>query len=121
MIQLTSLLTLSGNNPLAAECLDWIKRAEDLRYRDDCLIPLAQAIDIYSARARIKEKRGGHVEGYEQLLPALTAASIPMVRLHALEFLSHWFVAFTDESFTRLFGVLKSREQKDAWYDPAKG
>jgi hypothetical protein len=119
MTQLTDLLTSSAGNPFAVECSERITRGDALRHGGDCLMPLARAIDIYSARARINAERGGKVEGYEHLLPALAAAPVPAVRLHSLEFLSHWFVLFTDESSTYLFGILKSSKQKAAWYDPA--
>ena len=121
MIQLADLLTSSSDNEIAAECLERIRRDEDVRYRDDYLIPLTQVIDIYSVRARINADRGGKVEGYELLLPALEAAPVLSVRLHSLEFFTHWFVAFTDESSTRLFGILKSPKQKGAWYVPGEG
>lgn len=121
MIQLTNLLTAGVGNPIAAECLERIKREESLKYRDDCLIPLAQTLDIYSTRAKINAKRGGKVEGYDQLLPSLEGASVPSVRLHVLEFLSHWYIAFTDETSSHLFGILKSKKQKDARFDPVKG
>jgi len=104
-----------------ADCLARIEQSNEVRYRDDCLIPLAQALDIYSVRARINAKRGGKVEGYSELLAALEAAAIPSVRLHLLEFLSHWYIAFTDEPATHLLGVLKSPKTEAAWYDPAKG
>ena len=120
-MQLTDLLTSSSDNEIAAECLERIRHNEEVRYRDDCLIPLVQVIDIYSARARINADQGGEVEGYKRLLPALEAAHVRSVRLHSLEFFSHWFVAFTDESSTRLFGILKSPKQKEAWYVPGEG
>jgi hypothetical protein len=121
MTQLTNLLASSADNQIAVECSEWISRGDDLRHGASVSLPLAQAIDIYSVRARINAARGGNVEGYEQLLPALEGAALSSVRLHALEFLSHWFIAFTDEAITCLLGILKSRKHEEAWYDPAAG
>lgn len=121
MNQITKLLTLSSDNPLAADCLDQSVRGDELRYRDDCLIPLAQALDIYSVRARINVRRSGKVEGFSNLLPSLEAASVSSVRIHSLEFLSNWFIAFTDESSSFLFGILKLPKEKAAWNDYSKG
>jgi hypothetical protein len=83
---------------------------------------LNQVVDIYSVRARINlELNNGAVEGFENLLPALKAAPVPSVRLHSLEFVSHWYVIFTDESVSDMLGVLKSPKKKAAWFDPVKG
>ena len=120
-MQLTNLLKSSLDNPLAADCLARLEREGDFKYRGDFLIPLALAIGVYSARARGNADRGGRVEGYEHLMPALEAAAVLTVRLHTLEFCSHWFVAFTDESSAHLFGILKAPNQKDAWNDPVRG
>ncbi len=71
--------------------------------------------------AQVNVGRGGKAEGYEQLLTGQGAASGASVRLHTLEFLSHWFIVFTGESSSRLFGTLKSLKQKGAWFDSENG
>ena len=111
---------MNRGNPLVADCLELISR-EEVRYQGVGPAPLNEIIDIYSVRARSNEKRSGKVEGYGDLLPSLEAAAVPSVRLHSLEFLSRWFIAFTDESRSVLFGMLKSPKKEAAWYDPAKG
>lgn len=121
MNNLTHLFTLNSANNIVAECNERLKHGEAVRVCDDCIIPLAHTIDIYTTRARINEKRGGRVEGYEILLPALAEASVGSVKVHSLEFLSVWFVAFTDESVSNLFGLLKSPKEKEVWFDPVKG
>jgi hypothetical protein len=63
----------------------------------------------------------GLVEGFDALLPALQAASVPLVKLHSLEFVSHWYVVFTNEATSELVGILKSPKKKAAWFDPVKG
>ena len=118
---LTNLLVANQSNPIAADCLERISQGDELRIGADCLLPIAHTVDIYSTRARINAKRGGMVEGYDELLPALKSASVSSVRLYSLEFLSHWFVVFTDDSSSNLFGVLRSPKKKEAWYDPSKG
>lgn len=118
---LVNLLTSRRNEPLVADCLALISHADEVRYRGVGLAPLSEIIDIYSVRARINARKGGPVEGYSYLLPALEAANVPSVRLHSLESLSHWFIVFTDESSSLLFGLLKSPKMRAAWYDPAKG
>jgi hypothetical protein len=92
-----------------------------VRIGADCLIPIAHIIDIYSRRALINAQRGGMVESYDELLPALKSAFVSSVRLYSLEFLPHWFIVFTDDSSSNLFGVLRSPKKKEAWYDASKG
>jgi hypothetical protein len=121
MDQLTVLLTSSASDQIAAECLDRIRRDEDFKYRGDSLLPVARAVEVYSARAWVNAGRGGKVEGYEQLLAGLGTAPGPSVRLHTVEFISHWYIAFTNEASTRLFGILKSPKRKEAWFDPERG
>ena len=120
--QLTSLLTSNRSNPVVADCLKRISHADKVKYQSGGSAPLNEIIEIYSRRARINSKlNDGVAEGFDDLLPSLKAATIARVRLHSLEFLSHWFTIFTDESTSHLYGVLKSPKQKAALYDPVKG
>lgn len=120
--QLINLLNENRANPLVADCLERILHGDEVRYQGEGLAPLNQIIDIYSVRARINsELNNGAVEGFDELLPGLKVASGPSVRLHSLEFVSHWYVVFTDESISEMFGILKSPKKKAAWFDPARG
>ncbi len=120
--RLINLLKENRTDPIAADCLERISQGGEVRYQGGTSVPLDQVVDIYSVRARINsELNDGAVEGFESLLPALKAAAAPSVKLHSLEFLSHWYVAFTDESVSGLLGVLKSPKRKAVWFDPAKG
>ncbi len=120
--QLINLLSVNQNNPLVADCLEQISEAGEVRYQGDGLAPINQIIEIYSRRARINSKLNeGIVKGFDELLPALKATTVPSVKVHSLEFLSQWFTIFTDESTSQLFGILKSPKRKAAWFDMVKG
>ncbi len=120
--QLIDLLNENRTKPLVADCLERISRAGEVRYQAGAPVSLHQIVDIYSVRARINsELNNGAVEGFEHLLPALKAAPVSSVRLHSLEFVSQWYVIFTDESVSDMLGILKSPKQKAAWFDQAKG
>ena len=120
--QLISLLKVNQNNPLAADCLKQISEASEVRYLEGGLASLNHIIDIYSRRARVNsELNQGMVKGFDELLPALKALTIPSVQLHSLEFLSQWFTVFTDASTSALLGILKSPKKKAVWFDPIKG
>jgi hypothetical protein len=105
-----------------ADCIERISQTDEVRYKGDGLVPLNRIIDIYSVRERINsELNNGVVEGFDDLLPALKAATVQSMRLHLLEFVSHWYVIFADESFTEMFGILKSPKKRAAWFNPVDG
>jgi hypothetical protein len=120
--QLINLLNENRTNPLVVDCLERISHAGEVRCRMGAPVPLNEIVDIYSVRARVNsELNAGAVTGFEHLLPALKAAPVASVRLHSLEFVSHWYVVFTDDSVSDMLGILKSPKKKAAWFDPAKG
>jgi len=41
-----------------------------------------------------------------------------LVRLESWELLSRWFIIFTGEKYSFLFGVLELPKKKVAWFDP---
>jgi hypothetical protein len=65
--------------------------------------------------------KDGVVEGFDELMPALRDAPGPSVKVQALEFASHWYVVFSDEAMSHLFGILKSPKRRAAWFDPVQG
>jgi hypothetical protein len=120
--QLITLLIENRDNPLVADCLERTSQTDEVWHKGDGLVPLNHIIDVYSVRERINsELNNGVVEGFDDLLPALKAASVQSVKVHPLEFVSHWYVIFTDESSTELFGILKSRKKSAAWFNPVNG
>ncbi len=120
--QFLNLLAQNRDNPIVADCLKRISRAGEVRYGAGGIAPLKEIIDIYSVRAQINaELNNGVVEGFDELMPALRDAPGPSVKLQALEFVSHWYVVFSDESMSLLFGILKSAKKKATWFDPVKG
>jgi hypothetical protein len=120
--QLINLLNMNRSNPIVADCLERIAEASEVRLQDNTSAPLNQIIDIYSRRARINSKlNAGIVEGFDDFLPSLKAISTESVKMHSLEFLSHWYEIFTDESTSLLYGILKSPKKKAAWFDSNRG
>jgi hypothetical protein len=117
-----NLLDQNRDNTIVSDCLGRISQAGEVRYGASMVVHLKEIIDIYSVRAQINaELNDGVVEGFDELIPALQDAPGPSVKLQALEFVTHWFVVFSDESMSYLFGILKSPKKKSAWFDPLKG
>jgi len=120
--QLINLLERNRDDALVSICLEQIANANEVRFSADGVLPLEQVIDIYSTRAKINaDLRGGSIKGYDRLLPALAGADVSSVKLQSFELLDRHLVAFTDESVSRLFGVLNCPKKKAAWFNPETG
>jgi hypothetical protein len=64
---------------------------------------------------------GGIIKGYDTLIPALKNSGVLDVKIYSFELLARWFVIFTDETTSRLFGVLNCPKRKAAWFNPETG
>lgn len=120
--ELTNLLYLNLSNPHVADCLERLLQVSEFRYGSTGVISLKHVIETCSRREVINSKlNNGIIEGYDTLLLSLKAATVSAVRLQSLEFLSHWFILFTNESTSHLYGILKSPKKKAAWFNPITG
>jgi hypothetical protein len=119
--QLLHLLNENRDNPIVADCLELISRPDGVRDSGSMVGHLEMIRSAYAMQAqRDAELNGGEVEGFDDLLSALKASSDLSVKLHPLEFISHWYVVFTDESTSRLHGILKSPKNNIASNDSAR-
>jgi hypothetical protein len=124
--QLISLLKRYPEETNVSECLEVINGIEELRYRNGFdnhkFLPLNEAIDIYKTRSRINtELNNGIIKGFETMLPALETANVQAVRIISLELLTKWYVVFTDNAISELFGILDCPKEKAAWFNPKTG
>jgi hypothetical protein len=121
--QIIKLLELHHSDMVVRGCLESLAEANEVRASDaEGILPLDQAIDIYSTRAKINANlNGGIIKGYDTLLPALENANVSGVKLTSLELLDRWIVIFTDEAISHLFGVLNCPKRKAAWFHPETG
>ena len=121
--QLINLFEQNRDDAIVTACLQQITKSEEVRYRTSSkVLPLEQAIDIYSTRAQInKDLHSGNIKGYDKLIPALKTANVPGVRIHSLELLAKRYIAFTDEAVSHLFGLLDSPKKKAAWFNLETG
>ena len=116
------LLGRHRNDPIVHNCLELLTETAEIRFDNDCILPLGHAINVYSTRARNNNNLNeAIINGYDTLLPALENAGVPSVKLYSLELIDRWFVIFTDEATSRLFGVLNCPKRKAAWFQPETG
>ena len=124
--QLILLLERYEGQVNVSDCLEAIKGKEEVHYRKgydkNRLLPLNEAVDIYRTRSRIStELNNGIIKGFETLIPALENANVEAVRIISLELLSKWYLVFTDNAISELFGVLDCPKKKAAWFNPETG
>src|SRR6266404_1966730 len=101
--KLKELLVKEGND-LARSCLEILTRSTLGLTSTE--IPIKNARDIYSRRAKLNEDRRGPISGFEELIPRLLAENVERVGIHKIEAGEEWFFAFTDPNVTRLLGLL---------------
>jgi hypothetical protein len=124
--QLISLLEHYPERTNVSQCLEVIYGKDELRYRngydDRKSLPLNEAIDIYRTRARINtELNNGIIKGFETLISALENANVQIVRIISLELLTKWYVVFTDNAISELFGILDCPKERDGWFNRKTG
>jgi|SRR3989338_2710762 len=114
---IVDLFTSNRSNPMAAECLDRISHGEEVHCRREEPISIEVARVTFPHRSRINTDAKGNarVEGYEFLLSSLENSTDQFWQVHSLEFLSFFFLVYTDQSCSRLFGVLKFQKIADRW------
>ncbi len=105
---LQDLLLKSGNSSLAQRCLQALSSRVYANYESTGPVPIGEIRDIYLRRARLNEKRNGPVEGFDELVPELEAATEDSVVVHGFEAGREAFTIFTNASVTRLIGLLLS-------------
>jgi len=121
--ELLNLLRAHSSNPIVSRCLQAIEKY-DLKYDlAETLLPLNRVLDVYAGRAQINsEVNNGVIGGFEDLLGSLNnAPKDSFVKIDSLEALSKWFIIFSGEEYSVLFGILESPKKKVAWFDPVKG
>lgn len=75
-------------------------------------VNVGEVRDIYLRRAITNERKGGPVEGFDELVPALKRETEATVVVHGFETPQEAFTIFTDSSVTRLVGILISPVKK---------
>ena len=120
--QILNLLERHRNDAVVCSCIESLAETDEVRVSADGILPLEQAIEIYSTRAKINANLNGEIiKGYDTLLPALESANVSDVKLTSFELLDKWLVIFTDEKTSLLFGVLNCPKRKAAWFHPETG
>ena len=71
-------------------------------------LPIEHVRRIY--RVRVDTSEPGAVEGFEALLNSLDAENYELVNIHSFEANKKVFSVFTDDSATKLIGILISKQ-----------
>jgi hypothetical protein len=109
--QLINLLEHQRNNNNNSV---WVDELPNLFEGINIIIPLKQALDIYTVRSRINAHKSGRITGYNTLLPTLEQTNVSNVRIIKLIAEARIYLVFTDEDYSLLFGVLNiPKKQKD--------
>lgn len=97
------------SSQLARTCLDILEANSLVLISTE--IPLKNATEIYSRRAKLNKDNGGPMLGFDELIPNLERETIDKVGIHAVERDERWLVAFTTPEMDRLLGVLCSTQK----------
>ena len=107
--RIEELLRHNATNERVRRCLDAI-RGEASSLQSTSPLPIQHARRIYSIRAEANAGRPDLVEGYDDLLKALSSETDDSVQVHLLEGDKEVFSIFTSPDTTRLYGLLISKQ-----------
>ena len=99
------------------QAFDAMRKSNLQSYEGGSPAPRRAILEIYERRATYDPCPS---RGFEDLLPALRAATDSQVRLHSFMVDGTDYVMFTNAATTELYGILAvdvSRQLREGWYD----
>ena len=75
-------------------------------------IPLKNALDIYTRRAKLNASTGKQIEGLDDLVSNLKMETGVRVGIHSIQAGKRWLFVFTSPSIDKLIGILAPRSDE---------
>ena|ERR1700687_3393156 len=104
------LLKEESTNNFARRCRNVLEERPSVSIISTGPLPIDHVRRIYRLRAETSKEKGGVVEGFDELLRSLDKEDDQTIEIYGLEAEGEAFTVFTNPSFTKLLGVLISKE-----------
>ena len=107
---LALLLKQEPENNLAERCCNALIEKASASIISTGSLPIDHVRRIYGVRAETNNENVGAVEGYDELIRSLDEEKDETINIHSFEAEGKAFTVFTNESCTKLLGLLISRK-----------
>ena len=105
-----ALMRATKNNPLAARLIGLLQTGVDFYFDLGEPALTKNMLEIYSFRAELYQRKGGSVEGYEDLLKNLSKFERDQILVPGLIFPEESFTLFVDLKESEVIGILLSHK-----------
>ena len=107
---LALLLKQEPENNLAERCCNALIEKTSASIISTGPLPINHVRRIYGVRAKTNNENAGAVEGFDELIRSLDKEKNEIINIHSFEAEDNAFTVFTNESCTKLLGLLISRK-----------